>query len=268
MKTSITKNKSDKKIYKALAAVGSFIFWVGVWQLASFLINDSFFLPAPFEVLKELVSRLGNSDFLVSVALSMLRVIAGYAAGVAIGVVLAALTSASALMRALFAPLLSVIRATPVVSIIILAFLLLSRTAVPSFIVILMVAPIIWANITEGIKNTDRSLIEMSEAYGFSFFKKLRYLYIPSAMPYFASSAITAFGFAWKSGVAAEIICYPDDSIGKLIYRSRTALDNTSVFALTAAVVIISILFELALKYLIAKLSDTRMMKIRKENSK
>ena len=234
---------------------------MGLWMLLSFAINDSFFLPSPVEVLKELAARIGRGEFWISVGISMLRVLVGYSAGVLIGILLACLTSFSIVADALFSPLMSVIRATPVVSVIILAFLLFSRTTVPSYIVILMVAPIIWSNISEGIKNTDRSLAEMTEVYRFTPAGRIRYLYIPSVMPYFASSAITAFGFAWKSGVAAEIICYPDDSIGKLIYKSRTALDNTSVFALTAAVVIISILFEILLKFLIKKLSGTRIMK-------
>ena len=263
MRISSIRNKTDTKLFRILAPIGSFIFWMGLWLLLSFVINDSFFLPSPVEVFSELASRITQAEFWSSVAVSVIRVLAGYLAGVVIGVLIACLTAVSLVADVLFSPLMAVVRATPVVSIIILAFLLFSRTSVPSYIVILMVAPVIWANIHEGIRNTDRSLIEMTEVYRLSPIARIRRLYIPSVMPYFASAAITAFGFAWKSGVAAEIICYPDYSIGKLIYKSRTALDNTSVFALTAVVVIISILFEIALKTVIKKLSRSRLMKKR-----
>ena len=248
MKTSSTKNK----INKILTAAGSLVFWVGLWQLASMAIGDEFFLPGPLPVLKEMLRLPGESAFFPALGMSVIRVLAGYIAGVLIGVILAVLTSLSPIVKGLFEPLLSVIRATPVVSFIILAFLLFDRSHVPSYIVILMVAPMIWANMSEGIGRVDKSLKEMVSLFRFKPLSALRHLWFPSLAPYFASSAVSAFGFAWKSGVAAEIICYPDVSMGKMIYNSRVALDSVSIFAITAYVIILSIIFEKILKTILA----------------
>lgn len=263
----IKRSSAKKALLKAAAAAGSLIFWVGLWQLASFWAGDEFFIPKPLSVLEEMTRLPGRGEFLPALGVSVLRVLAGYAAGVIIGILLALLTSFSKILRALFEPLLSVIRATPVVSFIILAFLLFDRSGVPSYIVILMVAPLIWANLSEGIANIDLSLKEMTSVFRFSPLKSLKHLYIPALLPYFASSAVTAFGFAWKSGVAAEIICYPDMSLGKMIYRSRVALDSISVFALTAYVIILSIIFEKILKRILARVKSNRQS-VSPENEK
>ena len=253
MMASTTQSNKKKTLIKILSAVGSLIFWVGLWQLVSMAINDEFFLPGPLSVLEEMISRFGRSDFWQAVGTSMLRITVGYLLGVCVGVLLTFLTSVSAVMKAIFSPLISVIRATPVVSFIILVFLFFDRSEVPVYIVMLTVAPMIWGSLTEGVGATDVMLKEMTSVYRFSFFSKLRHLYVPSLLPYFKASAVTSFGFAWKSGVAAEVICYPDRSIGKLIYKSRTALDSRSVFAITAVVIIISMLLEALFKFILSR---------------
>ena len=250
MKTSFIKSKS----FKIIAAIGSLLFWVGLWQLAAVRIGDSFFLPPPTEVFSSFADYLNQDQVRRAVGASLLRVLEGYVIGVAAGTVLAFLTAKIWLVKALFEPLLSVIRATPVVSIIIVAFLLLQREEVPVWIVILMVLPIVWANVEQGICAVDKQLLEMAQMYGFGFVKKVRKLYLPSVLPYFTSAAITAFGLAWKSGVAAEIICYPENSLGRLIYQARQNLyTSANVFALTLIVVVFSIILEKLLKYLLSK---------------
>lgn len=53
----------------------------------------------------------------------------------------------------------------------------------------------------------------------------------------------------WKSGVAAEIIGTPDYSIGERLYMSKIYLDTGGLFAWTAVVILLSILFEQIFMY-------------------
>ena len=55
-------------------------------------------------------------------------------------------------------------------------------------------------------------------------------------LPSFAAAAVNALGFAWKSGVAAEVICRPVNSIGRLLQDAKLYLETPRVFALTAVV--------------------------------
>jgi NitT/TauT family transport system permease protein len=54
----------------------------------------------------------------------------------------------------------------------------------------------------------------------------------------------TGFGFAWKSGVAAEIICTTGHSIGSQISAAKSTLDYAEVFASTVVVVVLSVTLE------------------------
>ena len=55
---------------------------------------------------------------------------------------------------------------------------------------------------------------------------------------------ITSAGLAWKAGIAAEIIAYTSNSIGKEIFNAKNYLESADMLAWTAVVVIISLIFE------------------------
>ena len=63
----------------------------------------------------------------------------------------------------------------------------------------------------------------------------------------------TALGLAWKSGVAAEVLCIPRAAIGTRIYESKLYLEIPDLFAWTAVVVALSLLLEGVLRRVLAR---------------
>ena len=64
-------------------------------------------------------------------------------------------------------------------------------------------------------------------------------------MPAFLSTALTALGFAWKSGIAAEVICRPENSLGNMLQSAKLYISTPDVFAITAVVALLSIILEM-----------------------
>ena len=87
--------------------------------------------------------------------MTLLRVAAGFLLGMAAGTALGVLTAASKAADAFLAPLRGVVKATPVTSFIILVLLWLTASLTPVFIAFLMVLPIAWANVREGVLAVD-----------------------------------------------------------------------------------------------------------------
>ena len=73
---------------------------------------------------------------------------------------------------------------------------------------------------------------------------RLRNIYIPAVKPYLRSAVVTGAGFAFKSGVAAEVIGSPAFSIGRKLYESKIYLETEQLFAWTAVIIILSVVFE------------------------
>ncbi len=156
----------------------------------------------------------------------------------------AVLTARSAFAEALLSPLRAIVKASPVTSFILLALLWLSSNMVPLVISVLMVVPMVWTATAEAILQTDPRLIEMGKLFGLSRWKIVKKIYVPSVLPQFLAACTTALGFAWKSGVAAEIIALPKQSIGHMLYQSKLRIETPDLFAWTLMIVALSMLLE------------------------
>lgn len=230
-----------KKLIKTALTIA---FWLGLWHLAYTLVDLDILIPAPIDVFKRLIEFLPDSDFWLSIFNSFKGITLGYIIGVLIGSVLGIVTAFSSILNTLLKPFLTAVKTTPVVSFIILALVWLSKTTVPVFITILMVMPVVWANVTNSIINTDKHLIEMANAYNFGFSKKLKLIFLPSAVPAFVSACKTAVGLGWKAGIAAEVLCTPQNSIGINLRNSQVYLETVDLFAWTAVIIILSLILE------------------------
>ena len=241
------------------------VFWLVVWQVAAWIVGDSYFqaglhlqekhllLPGPWTVLSALAGLVGEPEFWQAAGLTLLRVFLGLLIGGVLGVLIAVLTSVSVWCDRILSPMVRVIRATPVASFILLVFLWVQTGRVPGVISALMVLPVVWGNVSKGIRQTDPMLLEMAEAYRFGFGKKLKRVYVPSVAPYFNAGVETGLGLAWKAGVAAEVLCHPKLAIGTQVYVSKLNLEIPDLFAWTAVVILLSFLVEIVLVRLLRK---------------
>ena len=176
------------------------------------------------------------------------------AAALAAGSLLAVLTVRFRAADVLLSPLLKIVRAAPVASFIILALVWIRTNTLPAFIAFLMVVPVVWGNVEKGIRETDAGLLEMAKVYRLGWWKTLVRVRIPSVMPYFLAAATTGLGFAWKSGIAAEVICRPAMSIGRQLQDAKVYLETPEVFAWTAVVVALSMVLEKGLLLAVRRL--------------
>lgn len=53
-----------------------------------------------------------------------------------------------------------------------------------------------------------------------------------------------ALGLCWKSGIAAEVIGLPENTIGENLYNAKIYLNTPDLFAWTLVIVVVSVLFE------------------------
>ncbi len=241
---------SKKVLIKFLAIV----LWIIVWQLTAAWLNKPLLIPAPTDVCVRLSELVVTTSFWQTVINSFLHMTFGLLLGIILGMLFSILAYFSkTLYEILYIPLI-VIKSTPVASFIILALLWIKDEFLSVFITMLMVTPIVWTNVYEGLFNTDKKLLEMSKVFGFSFYKKVKYIYIPQVKPYFLASVLTASGLGWKAGIAAEVIARPKNAIGTFLYESKVYLETVDLFAWTLVVVVVSIILEKIIKFVFKKI--------------
>ncbi len=228
------------------------LFWTAVWYLASLAMDNPLLLPNPVQVLRCLGGMMMTAAFWQTAAVSMLRILLGVACAVGLGTVLAVLTTRSPLANTLIAPAMTAMQATPVACFTILVLIWVDRNFVPVLICGMMVLPVIFSNVSAGIRLTDPQLLEMAKVYKLSALRILQRIYVPAVLPVFRTACSNALGLGWKAGIAAEVLTVPKTSIGRMISESKLYLLTEELFAWTLAVVVLSLLLQKLMQRILA----------------
>lgn len=239
--THSTLSKTGKWALEALAPLG---FWTLIWALAAGAVGMEYVLPGPGRVLAVFAALAGTGEFWQAVLLSLGRIFLGIALGGAAGAVLAVATAVSPWADRLLSPAVKVVRAVPVASFILLVLLWTGRDWVPVVIAALMVLPVVWGSVRQGIAGADPQLLELARCYRFDRGKTLGLVWLPAVAPALTEGLATAMGLAWKAGVAAEVLCTPKLGLGTSIYRTKLDMETPDLFAWTLAVILLSLLME------------------------
>lgn len=227
--------------------------WLLIWLLCWLAVGKDVLIPSPAAVLLRLGQLICTLPFWQQVGLSLLRILTGFALALVLGAVFGALTARSALADTLLSPALRTVRAIPVASFIILLFVLMSKEYIPTVTSFLMVLPVVWSNVDQGVRSTDIQLLEMAQVFRLSRRKVLRHIWLPQVAPFFLAAARTGMGLAWKAGVAAEVLAAPRLGIGRALYEAKVYLETADLFAWTAVIVCISVILEKGLVWLIGR---------------
>lgn len=235
------------------------VFWLAVWWLLALIVGKELLIPSPPLVVRTLLELVVTGAFWRYTALTLLRITLGLLLGIVLGILTALLTNRFSWLHALLAPAVRVVRATPVASFIILVLLWVANGRVPVVISALVVLPVIWESTAAGLRSVDRDLLEFARAYRLTRWDTWRRIVIPSMLPQLAAAVCTAIGLAWKSGVAAEVLCLPKAAVGTQVYFSKLYLDTPALFAWTLVVVALSLTVErIARRLLLGRKEDGR----------
>lgn len=241
-----------------LQRAGAILFALALWQFAAMTLDQSMLLVSPLRVLQRLGTVWMEDGFWGTVWFSFQRIVAGFFLGFLLGLVLAVAAGRIRLLEIFLWPFVVTIKSIPVASFVIISLIWLSASELSVFISFLMVFPVIYSNVLEGIKSTDPKLTEMAEVYHLPFSKRLLYIHMPQLKPFLLSACSVSLGLSWKSGIAAEVIGIPNGSIGEMLYESKIYFNTADLFAWTVIIVLVSLgfekLFMLGLKTLFRRL--------------
>jgi len=239
------------KFKKTVLSAGSTLLWILLWHIAASIINKNllFKIPLPIDTVKEFLFCVKTVTFWQAVGNSLLHIVSGFIIAVILGLICGMLSGNSIIFKTVTSPISRLVRSVPVAAFIILAWLWIPSGTIPSFIAFLMVFPIIWLQIETSLLSIDKRLIEMATVMGMSKKGIIKNIKIPFVLPALRNACITGLGFAWKSGVAAEVICNPTGSIGAMLSNAKSNLEYARVFAVVVTIVILSLILENIIKF-------------------
>ncbi|MDH7484579.1 MAG: ABC transporter permease, partial [Spirochaetales bacterium] len=122
-----------------IAGIGIFLL---VWQLGAGAVGSHLILPTPAAMLRAWLGLVGTARFWTAVGGSFLRVLEAFLISSVLGMITGTLSAWDSRVASLLAPLLTGIRATPVLALILLAMFWFPASQVPVFSAVLMGFPV------------------------------------------------------------------------------------------------------------------------------
>lgn len=225
-----------------------------VWQAAAMALHQPLLLVSPWQVAVRLTTIWREAGFFASIFNSFSLIALGFLLGLGAGILLAIPAARFPFVRVLLKPYVLTVKSVPVASFVILALLWLSARRLSTFIAFLMVFPVIYSSVLEGILATDRQLLQMAKLFRVPFSRRLRMVYMPQLKPFLLGACSAALGMAWKAGVAAEVIGLPTGTMGERLYDAKVYLNTVDLFTWTVLIVLLSVLFEKIFLYILGRL--------------
>jgi NitT/TauT family transport system permease protein len=246
-----------KKTTALYTAAGIIILLI-LWQAFSSLKGNELLLPGPLPVMRKLTGLAATERFMLSLWGSFFRVIMGMLISVPLGIAAGIGSSLDRRAGAILKPLFQVISATPVISVILIAFLLFGQERTPVFTAFLMIFPVIAANTSAGISAIDPKLKELFIVYRLSTKERFFSLYLPGITPYILGGLRSGLSLCWKVVVAAEVLVQPRRALGTGMQMAKAQLETAELFAWTAGTVIAAALCQALLSLALKKLQRRR----------
>lgn len=229
---------------KKLISVSSIFLFFLIWMLASLIMDDQFLLPSPLAVFKAFGSIVTDESSLLAIGSTLLRLVISMAIALVSGVLLGVIAGLHSSFGDFLRPIVSILRTVPVLSIIVITLMLLGFRKTPYLITFLMIFPIIYQAVSEGIKNIDSELIDVYLLEDNHFFTGLTHCYLPLIQDQIKTALLQSAGLGIKVLVMAEYLAQTKFSIGNQLYLQKVNLQFDQVFAWTMVLIILAIVFE------------------------
>ena len=236
--------KNKKLIYLILGI----IIFISLWYFIALKINSEIIFPNIQDILKKFIEIISEKSFYRDLLASLLRVLITFALSFLLAFIIGISAGIFQAIRYILIPIINFIRTIPTIPLILVAIIWFNNNTVPIFVSMLVIFPIMYDSITNGIINVDKKLIEMSMSYNVSLKTQIINLYIPYIKPYIFTGISQSMGITWKSILAAEILSLPALGIGTKLYESHLYLDNVSLFAYCLIAIIFNSVFEIIIR--------------------
>lgn len=236
-----------KKYFPLAAAI---VVMLAGWEGISRAIGYPEIFPGVIDLLGQIFTLFGKSDFYVATGLTILRGLAGFGVSLVLALVLSVSAVFSPFTKAFLHPFMVFFRSIPVISLVLVALIWFSPEFLPVFIAVVTMFPVIYQSMLNGFELTDIKLTEMAKVFGKPAFSRFVTLYLPTAKPVIFGGISSAMGFGWRAVIIGEVLAQPLRGIGSSMKAAQVFINISELIAWTAIAILVSYLFDIGFKRL------------------
>jgi len=200
------------------------------WHIASTYIVRSVLFPPPLVVLSKAVKLALDGSLLDNVAVSLRRIVIGFAAGSAIGVPIGLAMGSFPLVRKFLEPWTEFLRFIPSVAMITIAVIWFGIGEESKiFLIIYTTIFIVIINTAAGVSAIAPNKIRAAQALGANRWQIFAHVGLPATVPYILTGMRLAMANSFTTIVAAEMIS-ANEGLGVMLWNGRMYMLVDEIF--------------------------------------
>ena len=218
--------------------------FIAIWYVASASIGVSIILPSPSETIVEFCSLFGEKGFYLAIGRTLGRAVLSFLIAFVAACLFAFLSKLSVFFKKAFAPIAVIMRVMPTISVILLVLIWFKSDLSPYVITFLVIFPMLYRVVTDAADGVDPALLEMTKAFRLSCDKRFFSFYLPEMRPPILTGASITLSFSVKLTVAAEVLAFTADSIGRYMKQTSAYIETSKLLAWTVVAILLGFLLE------------------------
>jgi NitT/TauT family transport system permease protein len=231
-----------KRAFRFIAFYGALL---GLWTiLAKLKIWPSYLFPTPWGVTEELYNGFQDHSYWIAIAVSMKRVLLGYAVSVVLGMILGLGIASNKFLEETMGGLLVSLQSLPSICWWPLALLWFgfNQNAI-LFIVVMGSLLSVTIAMEDGRKQMPKIYGMAGRNLGARGFQLFWYVLLPASLPYIVTGLKQGWAFAWRSLITAEML-YVSLGLGQVLMMGRETSNTNAVIAVMILIITIGYIVD------------------------
>ena len=231
MRNNAGKERDSRKKREPLAFCLGILLIGALVQAAGWLKGDALVFPGVDVILEAFFRLLGTGHTWALIGTTLGHLLLSMAVSSVTGVLIGMAEGMSDFVRALFRPLMNLLRSLPMIVLIVILMVLMPYPRVPVAASSLILIPIISEATSEGCRRIEPELIDVYRLNsGFSP-RVLKSVYLPLMAGYFRQAWVNAAGMGLRLAISTEYMVQTRNSLGKAIYSSAYFNEYQDIYA-------------------------------------
>lgn len=225
-------NSAVKKFWlNFLYAFGVIAAILLIWYVTSLAADSELLAPNPWKVIGLTFEMLGKGSVYIALLSTFLRAAIAFAVSFVTALGLSLLSGVFSSAKPAVDKAVTLFRAVPTMSVILITLVLVSSTVVPVVVAFLVAFPVIYSAFNR--ETADNGIADMCAVFGVSRVNKTRYVLLPQMRKAIVPQIKDTLPLCVKVVIAGEALSLPKRGLGQQMYVGKINLDTASVLALT-----------------------------------
>jgi len=184
--------------------IAGYVVFLGVWEIASQIVGENL-IPGPSRIIETFPDLIESGRFFSSFAATLTRIGIGFGLSFIVGIMLGIFTQ-SRWLDGFFKDAVTISLVSPgliwaLTGLVIWGF----EPQGWIFAIVMTTFALVTVNVAEGIRALPKDLIDMSQAFGVSGWRRQREIVIPFLAPFIFTALRFGFSVGWKVTVLTEV---------------------------------------------------------------